>query len=401
MKSTDFTRRMNKGSLVAGLLVVGLHLTAATAQAQGWNSVGNMTTPRDAHAALVGGRVLIMGGRTNTSGVTTRSTNYYDPASAKFTAAGNMVYDRGFFLPVLLDNGLVLAAGGFRYNPWGGGPTSSAELFNPTTGIWQTTGSMRAAREMYTATKLGNGMVLFAGGFNGTPLSSCELYTPSRARFGATGTMLAKRFGHTATLLKDGRVLVTGGRTSSSVSHRTTEIYNPLTGTWSLGPDMHHDRYRHTATTLSDGRILITGGYSSTAKDIIATVEIFDPANPAAGFVLLKSTMSDTRMDHTATLLTHKLLPDGSVAPDGRVLIIGGWSSTVEATEPYDSTVATAEIFDPATDSFVPAPALPISRHEHTASLLPDGRTVLVLGGLQWEPFGKQALSDAYVWAIP
>jgi hypothetical protein len=340
-----------------------------------------------------------MGGRTNTSGVTTRSTNYYDPATAQFTATGNMVYDRAFFLPVLLDNGLVLAAGGYRYSSFGGGPTLSAELFNPATGRWGTTGSMRAAREMYTATKLGNSMVLFAGGFNGTPLSSCELYNPSRGRFGATGTMLARRFGHTATLLKDGRVFVTGGRTSNSVSHYSTEVYNPSNGTWSWGPSMNHDRYRHTATTLLDGRILITGGYSSTGKDIISTAEIFDPATNT--FTLLTTIdpwtgqtvpirMNDTRMDHTATLLS-----------DGRVLIVGGWSSTVEETEHTDSTVATVEIFDPATGSFTLGPSLPISRHEHTATLLPDGRSVLVLGGLQWEPLSKQTLNDALGWTVP
>ena len=78
--------------------------------------------------------------------------------------------------------------------------------------------------------------------------------------------------------------------------------------------------------------------------------------------------MRDGRMDHTATPL-----------PDGRVLIVGGWSSG------KGRTVATVDIFDPATNTFTPASPLPASRHEHAALLLPDG-SVLVSGGLQVEP---------------
>ena len=138
---------------------------------------------------------------------------------------------------------------------------------------------------------------------------------------------------------------------------------------------MVQDRYRHTATTLPNGLIVVTGGYSSMQGKTLSTAEIYDPTGDT--FMLLTSTMSDTRMDHTATLL-----------PDGRVLIVGGWSST------RNSTVASADIFDPSTFLFTPAAPLPFSRHEHTATLLPDG-SVLVTGGLRWEPTVQQTLSDA------
>ncbi len=71
------------------------------------------------------------------------------------------------------------------------------------------------------------------------------------------------------------------------------------------------------------------------------------------------------RSHHTATLL-----------PDGRVLVIGGF-------DPITNTIAgvpTAEIWDPATSSFGPAGRLFTARDGHTATLLPDGR-VLVIGG--------------------
>ncbi len=140
---------------------------------------------------------------------------------------------------------------------------------------------------------------------------------------------------------------------------------------------MNRDRYRHTATTLNDGRILITGGYSSSQVNTLDMAEIYDPAYNT--FTPLTSTMSDTRMDHTATLLTN-----------GRVLLVGGWSSV------KGSTVASADIFDPSVNSFTQVASVPVSRHEHTAILLPGG-TVLVCGGLEWNTI-QQTLNSSYVF---
>jgi hypothetical protein len=70
--------------------------------------------------------------------------------------------------------------------------------------------------------------------------------------------------------------------------------------------------------------------------------------------------MHEARLAHTATLLN-----------DGRVLIAGGRGATVTAS---------AEIYDPRTNTFVGAGNLNLARYKHTAALLPDGR-VLIAGG--------------------
>jgi WD40 repeat protein len=75
--------------------------------------------------------------------------------------------------------------------------------------------------------------------------------------------------------------------------------------------------------------------------------------------------MGTGRAAHSATLL-----------PDGRVLIAGGFRS--EGTD--EIAIATAEIFDPATEAFTPTGDLNEPRNGHTATLLPDGR-VLISGG--------------------
>jgi hypothetical protein len=107
-------------------------------------------------------------------------------------------------------NGKVLIAGGDVGD--GDGASGIAELYDPATGAFSSTGNMTAGRLQHTATLLPDGGVLFAGGHNVIELAaSAEIYDPLKGAFSRTGSMPLARELHTATLLGDGRVLIAGG----------------------------------------------------------------------------------------------------------------------------------------------------------------------------------------------
>jgi hypothetical protein len=241
-------------------------------------------------------------------------------------------------------------------------------------GGWTPAAAMRAPRHGHAATLLMNGGVLVAGGAPCWPINSAcpasasaEVYDLWANVWLPAAAMGTARFFPVAVPLSTGKVLVAGGR--ACVPHpgdpcaalASAELYDPATNTWTAAGNMSRPRAGHTATRLADGRVLVAGG--GPPGD--ATAELFDPGtgtwSPAAG-------MSVGRFDHTAALLAN-----------GKVLVAGGGGACASATSVVPA-LASAELYDPATDTWSAAPPMAGARGTHTATPLPDGR-VLVAGG--------------------
>jgi hypothetical protein len=162
---------------------------------------------------LGNGKVLVTGG-SDAGSSPLATAELYDPVAGMFTATGSMTSKRLEPTATLLNTGKVLVAGGTDAS---GNPVAIAELYDPAVGVFATTGGMLTARIHHTATLLNaDGTVLFAGGdtlngntFNG--VSTAELFDPNTGIFSPTGSMGTNRTYHTTTLLNDGRALVIGG----------------------------------------------------------------------------------------------------------------------------------------------------------------------------------------------
>jgi hypothetical protein len=232
---------------------------------------------------------------------------------------------------------------------------------------------------------------------------------PSTASVGSitpAGQMLEPRSGHTATLLTNGKVLIVGGMRRNQDFYKSAELFDPATGRFQPAGEMSLGRVGQIAVLLRSGSVLIAGGW--IGHGCTDSAELYDPATRK--FTTLPSKMTTRRGAARATVLSDgdvlitgggehdspggiasaevlhaatmtfqsvgsmhfaRVSHTATLLRDGRVLIVGGRG---------DSVNATAEIYDPKTARFVETGRLATARYKHTAGLLPDGR-VLIAGG--------------------
>ncbi len=321
-------------------------------------TAGGMMIARSGHSAtlLLTGKVLIAGGPDATA-------ELYVPASETFTATGSMTVARSGHTATLLGDkalpnyGKVLVAAG---------GTQTAELYDPASGTFTATGSMLASHDQPTATLLQTGKVLIAGG--GT--ASAELYNPATGTFAATGSMLELLTGHTATLLANGQVLIAGGVAPTGTTS-AAEIYDPASGNFTVTGSMSEARSGHNATLLMNGPAPTNGLVLIAGSDL--TAEVY---NPASGTFSLVGNLLSAVRGSTASLRS-----------DGTVVFAGGSSGPqglcYGRCRPHVVSTSFAELFAPESEGFTSTGPLVTARDGHTATVLGDGSTVLIAGGVQ------------------
>jgi len=283
------------------------------------------------------------------------------------TASGNFTPGRFDHAAALLTDGRVLVMGGYKAN---GKALDIAELYDPSPSAslvpWTTTTHLNQGRGDHTATMLNNGKVLVAGGVNTAQIGepSTELYDPAASSWTPISNLNTTRSYHTATLLTNGKVLLVGGANTVIGILNSAEIYDPAapSATWVADASLHTKRYSHTATLLANGKVLVVGGFDGSA---LASVELYTPAVSGPGSWTQLPSLTTARYSHTATLLI--------TGPNaGKVLVVGGSDGI--------NDLASAELYDPANNTWSQVGSLGTPRYNHTASLLPTGQ-VQVMGG--------------------
>jgi hypothetical protein len=234
---------------------------------------------------------------------------------------------------------------------------------------------MTRPRVDHTWTLLPDGRVAAIGGSTeagkawATPATD-DLYDPASGAWSRGKAMARGRAGHTATVLADGRVLVVGGNELTEGKDGPTfvasgnEVWDPRRDVWSGTGALASPRDLQSATLLTDGRVLVAGGQHQVLRNAVPEAELFDGK---AGKFTRAGALAMPRILHAAVPLAR-----------GRAAVVGGTSIATKSVAA--KKLASIEIWDPSTKAWSAGPSLSRARASATATVLPDGK-VLVVGG--------------------
>lgn len=179
------------------------------------------------------------------------------------------------------------------------------------------------------------------------------------------------RGGHALVELPNGNILVSGNGIDSS--HSDAEIYDFSLSKWRKTTSMNIARVSHTLMLLESGKVLAIGGYKEQS------CELFDPVNETW-------TMTDS-------IPTYRTIqPIVTKLKSGNILVAGG--GYIDSTTHDLIYLTNTEIYDFVKDKWITVASMNVPRAYHTATLLHDGR-VLVVGGFN----ENLSLSDCEIYA--
>lgn len=235
-----------------------------------WESLPNSPISFEHHGLmpLKDGRILLAGGYQRENATVRRTqigarVQLFDPATHTWTSATSMNIKRASFSLVPLDNGTIMAAGGYSpteiRNRVYARPTATVEFYDPTTDTWTLGPSMQTVHADYEPIKLPDGRVLILGG--NVNAFSGEIYNPAINTWSAISvpSVDVKR-GYRAVLADDDHVILTGGIKIAVEGSKVAAIYTISEDSWKLAAEMKEERSEHSLLSLGNGKILAIGG---------------------------------------------------------------------------------------------------------------------------------------------
>jgi hypothetical protein len=355
-----------------------------------WTLTGSMSSGVYLQTAtlLPSGNVLIAGGNDNGYGDegAVLSAEIYNPSTGLFASTGPMADARFGHTATLLtsgpNSGDVLIVGGEDYADT---ELQEAELYSyQSASFGASSGKPNYPRSMHTATQLHDGTILVAGGYTGcigcgtSNLAPAEIYNPVQQVFTTVGSLNTPRYAHTATLLPNGDVLIVGGINNNGTITNTAELYNPTSKTFSATGNLITARAYHSATYLPDGQVLIAGGLNASGTPL-NTAELY---NPATGEFIVTGQLNAARYTHGSALVY-----------SGNVLVYGG------VTNSNGATTVTAEQYNPQSGQWTTTTSLNDARYFAATILLPNGK-VLAAGGMNYSSGNYTQLSSAEIYSL-
>jgi len=334
------SKALQRGTAILALIVASLAF-ATTALAQmptsPWKKGAPFPEPdEELYGVTVNGKLYVMGGWGDGKA---RGANYeYDPATDRWTKKAPMPRPAHHTALAAL-NGKIYAFGGFvapanTAVPLGAAwePIADAWEFNPATDSWKPLAPLPGKRGSAIAAEV-NGKIYVIGGATTMEGSKDPFFTA----FGP-----AKVLG-------------------------TNDVYDPATNKWESRNPMSVPR-NHAFGGVVNGRIYVIGGRTGQAFILSATnTDVVEEYNPAANTWSIP-------MERMPTARS-----GGASGTDGRrIYVAGGEVTTTELVGAYRAV----EAFDPATNSWMTLPSMPMPRHGVAGGVI-GSRFHLVSGMIQ------------------
>jgi len=288
------------------------------------------------YGVTVNGKLYVIGGWGDGKA---RGANYeYDPATDRWTKKAPMPRPAHHAALAAL-NGKIYAFGGFvapttTAIPVGAAwePIADAWEFNPATDSWKPLAPLPGKRGSAIAAEV-NGKIYVIGGATTMEGSKDPFFTA----FGPA------------------KVLA------------TNDVYDPATNTWESRNPMSVPR-NHAFGGVVNGKVYVIGGRTGQAFILSATnTDVVEEYNPA-------SNTWSIPMERMPTARS-----GGASGTDGRrIYVAGGEVTTTELVGAYRAV----EAFDPATNSWLTLPSMPMPRHGVAGGVI-GNRFHLVSGMIQ------------------
>lgn len=323
-----------------------------------------------------------------------------------------------------LADGRIIAIGGTSYYsepgndalPYGVAELEglkNARIYDPETSTWTQTGSMHYGRWYPTLVTLGDGSMFVASGVtklikplypnrpmdSGTNVKQTETYDPVTGKWtynGAGGDRSLPLFPRLH-LLPDGHVFYNAAGQDFNPSGQSydeplwnfTASYDPAKKTWTdlgvpgigtLAPGFRGSTFSIMLPLKPDAKGRYERADFLTAGGVLGTTPGSYLAVPSSSITTVDTSGGEETMatHETGSLNESRWYSTGVALPTGQVLAFSGANRDEVVGPGTGFPVQTAEMFDPATETWTQLAAATRARTYHnTAVLLPDGRVLV------------------------
>jgi N-acetylneuraminic acid mutarotase len=242
-----------------------------------WVAKQPMLLPRrDFATATLDGRIYVIGGGDVMAGVIpappTTTVEVYDPTTDSWTLAAPMPRAVTNHAAVALNGKIYVIGGQEEFLPM----SDAVQEYDPVTQLWTLRTGMPTAREAIAAAVLDGRIFVIGGSSGGMDVATVEAYDPAADSWTSLASLSEPRRDLAAEVL-NGELFALGGYTGTFVLdagyRRVVEVYDPVANAWSTAEDMPIPRADFASSVVATQLIVAGGGNVARALTDVSSLD--------------------------------------------------------------------------------------------------------------------------------